>query len=380
MAVPSSMADMSTTAASNTPAGSESPTNADDYLRAIQAILRSTNAKGSDIASASSIDLGAATGEFVDVTGTTTITSLGTVAAGIVRTVRFTGALTLTHNATSLILPGSANITTANGDVAMFRSLGSGNWKCVFYQRQNGGPASNTFVNDQTTATPALDDYLLFADTSDSGKMKKATAADVLALGAPTRQMFTTAGSGTYTTPSNCKFIRVRMQGAGGGGGARVTNNGTNGGKTIFNSIEANGGEGGRFGASGTVSRGGAGGTGGAGTATLRIPGSPGLLLTGPSSPGGSSYLGFNTGTPETPNGGDGETGRLGSGGGGGNSDSTSTYSGGGGGAGEYVEIAITSPSASYSYTVGAGGAGATAGTIAGGAGGDGWIIVDEYY
>jgi hypothetical protein len=138
VAIPSVMSDLSTTAASNFPAGTEAPSNADDFFRAIQAILRTTNAKGSDIASAATTDIGAATGEFVDVTGTTTITALGTIAAGIVRTVRFTGALTLTHNATSLILPGSANITTANGDCAMFRSLGSGNWKCVGYAKQDG--------------------------------------------------------------------------------------------------------------------------------------------------------------------------------------------------------------------------------------------------
>jgi hypothetical protein len=140
MPIPSVMADLSTVAASNSPAGSESPISTDDFHRAIQAILRHTNAKGLDIASAATIDLGAATGEFVDITGTTTITSLGTVAAGIERTVRFTGALTLTHNATSLILPSSTNIPTANGDVAIFRSLGSGNWKCVSYIKQAGSP------------------------------------------------------------------------------------------------------------------------------------------------------------------------------------------------------------------------------------------------
>jgi hypothetical protein len=132
------MADLSTTAATNSPAGSESPSNGDDFLRAIQAIVRTTNAKGADIASAATTDIGAATGEFVDVTGTATITGLGTIAAGIVRTVRFTGALTLTHNATSLILPSSANIITGSGDVAEFRSLGSGNWKCTNYVRQSG--------------------------------------------------------------------------------------------------------------------------------------------------------------------------------------------------------------------------------------------------
>jgi hypothetical protein len=94
--------------------------------------------KGADIASATTTDIGAATGDFVDVTGTTTITGLGTIDAGIERTVRFTGILTLTHNATSLILPGGASIATAANDRAIFRSLGSGNWLCVSYNRASG--------------------------------------------------------------------------------------------------------------------------------------------------------------------------------------------------------------------------------------------------
>lgn len=95
-------------------------------------------AQGTDIASATTTNIGAATGNYVNVTGTTTITGLGTVQAGTRRIVRFSGALTLTHNATSLILPSSANITTVSGDVAHFISLGSGNWKCVSYTRQDG--------------------------------------------------------------------------------------------------------------------------------------------------------------------------------------------------------------------------------------------------
>jgi len=97
-------------------------------------------AQGSDIASATTTDIGAATGNFVKVTGTTTITGLGTVQAGTRRIVEFTGILTLTHNGTSLILPTAANITTAAGDVATFVSLGSGNWKCTGYMRANGNP------------------------------------------------------------------------------------------------------------------------------------------------------------------------------------------------------------------------------------------------
>lgn len=146
-----SIADWSTTAASNTTlegvswAEGMEPGDVNNGVRAIAAAVRAgVGNKGTDISSASSIDLGAATGQFVDVTGTTTITALGTVAAGTWRIVRFTGALTLTHNATSLILPGSANITTVANDRAAFLSLGSGNWICAFYQRAAGVAASST--------------------------------------------------------------------------------------------------------------------------------------------------------------------------------------------------------------------------------------------
>lgn len=98
-------------------------------------------AKGADIASAATTDIGAATGNFVHVTGTVTITGLGTVQAGTRRIVRFAGALTLTHNATSLILPGGVNITTAANDVATFVSEGGGNWRLAGYLRADGSGA-----------------------------------------------------------------------------------------------------------------------------------------------------------------------------------------------------------------------------------------------
>lgn len=91
--------------------------------------------KGADIPSATTTNIGAATGRFVHITGTTTITGLGTTTAGVARVVVFDGILILTHNATSLILPDAVNITTAAGDVAIFVSEGAGNWRCINYQR-----------------------------------------------------------------------------------------------------------------------------------------------------------------------------------------------------------------------------------------------------
>lgn len=112
------------------------------------------------IASAATVNIGAAASNIINVTGITTITAFDTIADGARRVVIFAGALTLTHNATSLILPTSANITTAAGDVAQFVSKGSGNWKCVGYMRADGtalsgsgGGGSPPSVNNQTGTT-----------------------------------------------------------------------------------------------------------------------------------------------------------------------------------------------------------------------------------
>lgn len=86
------------------------------------------------LASAATVNIGAAAANDLTITGTTAITAFDTVASGVQKRLTFAGALTLTYNATSLILPGAANITTAAGDVATFVSLGGGNWRCVGYQ------------------------------------------------------------------------------------------------------------------------------------------------------------------------------------------------------------------------------------------------------
>jgi hypothetical protein len=140
--VSSNLYDWSTTAASNGPSGTTTiGTGLDDNLREIQAVVRAAlSSVGANIASAGTTDLGAVAGLAHSITGTTTITSFGTVSPGIWKVLTFAGVLTLTHNATSLILPGAASITTAAGDVAIVLSEGSGNWRCLSYQRATGLP------------------------------------------------------------------------------------------------------------------------------------------------------------------------------------------------------------------------------------------------
>lgn len=151
-------------------------------------------AQSSDIASASTVDLATATGNYVSVTGTTSITAFGTVQAGTIMIVAFAGILTLTHNATSLILPTGANITTAAGDVAIMVSLGSGNWKCASYVKVDGTPvAGNTKVKDH--------------------------------------QIFTSSGTFSKSSlPSTIGHVIVHVWGGGGGGGGGRTSDSTRGG------------------------------------------------------------------------------------------------------------------------------------------------------
>lgn len=91
-----------------------------------------------NIASAATTDLATVAGDFVHVTGTTTITAFGTVAAGVRKYLVFDASLTLTHNATSLILPTGASLLTAANDMAIMVSEGSGNWRCVNYSKAVG--------------------------------------------------------------------------------------------------------------------------------------------------------------------------------------------------------------------------------------------------
>lgn len=78
-------------------------------------------AKGANVASAATTNIWATDGNLIHVTGTTGITSLGTaVQAGATRTVIFDGVLTLTHNASTLVLPGGSNYTTTANEVIEF--------------------------------------------------------------------------------------------------------------------------------------------------------------------------------------------------------------------------------------------------------------------
>ena len=109
--------------------------------------------KGSDTASAGTTSFGE--GGYLHVTGTTTITDIDFSTAkdgrGII--VQFDGILTLTHHATTLVLPGGVNITTAAGDTACFIQDSGDNIKCLWYCKAQaavyGGWVPDVILEDQ---------------------------------------------------------------------------------------------------------------------------------------------------------------------------------------------------------------------------------------
>jgi len=197
-----------------------------------------------------------------------------------------------------------------------------------------------------------------------------------------------TSGSGTYTVPSNTKWLTVEMIG-GGGGGAGGGNGGSGGassqaGSTTFGTCTCTGG----YATYSSTNPGAA--TLGSGFVGVALQGASGggFSANGPITTypnggiGGTSPFGGN-GTSNANSGGTAAVANSGSGGGGGGAGAVvNCYGGGGGGAGGYIKAVVTSPAASYSYAVGAGSAGgaAEANGFAGGAGGSGVIIVTAYF
>ena len=119
--------------------------------------------KGSDIASAGTISIGE--GGYFHVTGTTTITDIdwATAKDGRAAILVFDGVLTLTYNATTLVLPGAANITTAAGDTCLVVQDSGDNARVVMYSRAATAPSSSAGTWTLISSTSASGDPLTIA-------------------------------------------------------------------------------------------------------------------------------------------------------------------------------------------------------------------------
>lgn len=121
--------------------------------------------KGTAVASAATVILGA--GSYFHITGTVGITDIDFADPWDGRSARlvFDGKLLLTHNATSLVLPGKQNITTAPGDSAIIVQDSGDNIIVLVYERVAGTPNVNPFNAQIANQTPAASATTLLSDT-----------------------------------------------------------------------------------------------------------------------------------------------------------------------------------------------------------------------
>jgi len=131
--------------------------------------------KGSDVASANALTLGA-DGNIFDITGTTAITSIGALAIGTIVKLHFDGILTLTHDGTNIILPGGASITTAAGDEAEFYEYASGDWICTKYTKADGTGVVSSSPSPRTSETKTANYTVTTSDGAKTIEMDNAAA------------------------------------------------------------------------------------------------------------------------------------------------------------------------------------------------------------
>lgn len=148
MPVPTSIADLSTTLASNSPAGNDAVgTSLDEYLRAVQGILKQQLSVGTNIASASTITV-PNDGSVFTITGTTSISTINASWPGrIVHFLVATGTFFFNHS-TNLVCPGAVNLYTRANDIITMINTASGTWKVINWVSTNGNPYEVSFARD----------------------------------------------------------------------------------------------------------------------------------------------------------------------------------------------------------------------------------------
>jgi len=145
--------------------------------------------KGADVASNTALPV-LTDGNYFDVTGTTTITSINTTGgAGTLIKLHFDGACQLTHHASDLILAGATNFTTEAGDELEFVEYASGDYRMTGWSLAGtapGGGGGGAFLGEGASG----------ASVGDSGDIIRVNQATL-----NTSQTMVATDNGSATGP-----------------------------------------------------------------------------------------------------------------------------------------------------------------------------------
>lgn len=190
------------------------------YYRANGQVL-SIFGPSNTVASNTTTDIGSFVTNNITISGNNTINSLGTSAPAFsVFLVTLSGSPQLTHNATSLILPGGANIAGAAGDTFIAQHLGSGNWRVHNYTKASGQPVGAPATQSEAEAGTDNAKFMTALRT------KQAITANRRIMNV---QRF--YGNGVYTPTTGAKYADFELVGPGGpgAGGAGSSTPGSDG-------------------------------------------------------------------------------------------------------------------------------------------------------
>lgn len=155
-------------------------------------------------------------GDFIDVSGGTTISAIGVASAGYRFRARFTGTgLNLTNNGTSFQAPFGRDYRTVQNEVMEFISLGSGNW--MFWSLSGPKERIGTTIEYNGSGTPP--GFL----SEDGSAVSRTTYSGLYA------EIGTTFGSGDGSTTFNVPDRRGRVAIMVDGAANRITSASTNG-------------------------------------------------------------------------------------------------------------------------------------------------------
>lgn len=160
------------------------------------------------LSSADTVDLGTAPGTHVFIGGTTTITSFGsTMKVGQIKTIQFTGGLTIKHDGTALNLPVGGDTVVSAGDRMIVVCLGPNSYTVLAHIAAGSSPVEPAGVVKEYSGIVLPAGYLW----ADGSMVSRSTFATLFAAISKQTTGSLVSGNATITSVASTTGIAAGM-------------------------------------------------------------------------------------------------------------------------------------------------------------------------